>query len=671
MISRGLMSTLTEDQINEMEDTLLNNPSKIKTENLIAYIRTVTQNKDIPSSETEVKKYVEILNNTYNYENINFNKANYPFVSLCIIMMLIPFYYNFPRLYTTGYLSSSIALFGLFGLATKLSELYGKINSNIIGIYLGTTIVFYLVFFVLFNKLNHISLFYISAVIMYVMISSIARLNVSNPFVENDMSKYQSVVENNDKSIGLNEYTYAATNEFKKRFDVQSTSIQTLYASLCNVKYVERSNKYLDFFLTIGGYIVSLTVLYYAGRMFSEIEVPVGDDKKVNLIPLLGWKKESLPYLFCQANYVLPKELSYHQLAHELLDNQDMNEEVYKKVYKTLQRVSDELVTKFHPTFTNMENVSYGLIVETMGNNEVLKKIQEVLKRDITTLDTDYIKEIHKDIDESDVPYKDKKEMYDLLSHLNNVLEVNSIDKEKATYQNDVELAKEVFVMDEELGKSVRGGFKKLIETYIENFDKYIHPKNNVIIGYHYNLITFTYFPKKWREFMNKVFAFLLSFISVWLFLAKPLGTPWVLSRYILSSKYGANELLEKYRKDEPLWRFMNMGVDFSFVENQTIPKGDKQTNLVDIIWKWLKTFLLFTLGMIPLMNFFSSVVFGMSIAPTYMNFIYALFLLGNIIGNMIIAQKKGEYLTFNIIYFVIFFLVLLGVSILMIFMKK
>ncbi len=667
------MSTLTQDQINKMSDTLLKNPSKITTDNLIQYIRTVTQNKDIPSSENAVKEYVKIINNTYDYENINFNKANYPFVSLCLIMMLIPFYYNFPRLYTTGYLSSSIALFGLFGLTTKLSELYGRMNSNIVAIYLVCTIVFYFVFFVLFNKLNHISLFFMSGVIMYVMISSIARLKVCSPLENNVLSEYQSFVEINELSVPLTEHTYAATQEFKKRFNIQSTSINTLYSSLCNVKYIKREHNYLDFFLVIAGYIVSLVVLYFSGKMFSEIEVPINasEDKTINLIPLLGWKKETFPYLFCQANYVLPKELSYHQLAHELLDNEDMDEEVYKKVYKTLQRVSNELITKFHPTFTNMENVSYGLIVHTIGDNEVLKKIQEILKRDLSSLDTDYIKEIHQRIMEADIPFKDKKEMYDLLSHLNNVLEVHALDEKQATYENDVDLAKEVFQMDDELGKSVKGGFKKLIETYIENFEKHIHPKNNVLIGYHYNLITFTYFPKKWREFMNKVFAFLLSFISVWLFLAKPLGTPWVLARYIMSSNYGANELLEKYKKDEPLWKFMNMGVDYSFVEKQTIPKSDKQTSLMDIIWKWIKTILLFSLGMIPLMNFFSSVVFGMSIAPTYMNFIYALMLLGNIIGNMIITEKKGEYFTFNVVYFIVFFLVLLGISIVMIFLKK
>ena len=170
-----------QTRINNIENNLKNNPKKISNNDLIYYLKCNSNNEhldDINLKKSE--EYFKKINNSFIFENIFVNNSNYASILPSIIGLLLPFYYFYPRFYKIGFIGCFIGFVCLLGIYSKLVNLYSNFFKNIGTSFLGLSLVIYIVFFIALNKLNHISLFFISAVISYLIINSSS--DISNSF---------------------------------------------------------------------------------------------------------------------------------------------------------------------------------------------------------------------------------------------------------------------------------------------------------------------------------------------------------------------------------------------------------------------------------------------------------------------------------------------------------
>jgi len=332
------------------------------------------------------------------------------------------------------------------------------------------------------------------------------------------------------------------------------------------------------------------------------------------------------------------------------------------------------MLEKYNPVFEKISDEPYNLFKEHLKDNKIYQKIRRILKPygNVNVFDKTNYGEIQQLIErKTDLPYAEKLEMYDYLRHIRNTLKVKLFENEK--YENDAEIAQEALLMDEKL-KDVKDVLKPLIKNYMEKFEENLKlkekNKDKVMYGYHYNLMTYNIYSDETRMKWNGYFKVLLSFLSIFLFISKALGTPWVISNYIMSSndKDNINTLLKKYSFDGPvLWKFMTMGIDTTKFEDLKIDEPPKKTYF-ELFYKYGCIILLFLFIVIPILQLFMSSSFYLGLSPIWLNFLYQLLFLGGIFGNQAITYNKGSYLIFNIIYFVCVLLILIAITLIMYF---
>ena len=166
-------------KMNEIEEQIKKDVTKVSSENLIYYLKIKSQNKYL--SDTDKNKTLRYLNQvtlSYAIENIFTSQLNYSSFTYALIFMLVPFYYYYPKFYSSGFWGILIGFFGLSMLFSCLQK-YSNIgviptSKQIIFQYLPLKIflfslIFYFVFFVLISKINHYSLFFISIIIIYLI----------------------------------------------------------------------------------------------------------------------------------------------------------------------------------------------------------------------------------------------------------------------------------------------------------------------------------------------------------------------------------------------------------------------------------------------------------------------------------------------------------------------
>ena len=157
-----------------IENNLRNNASAISTNDLIYYLQYNTNNSQLnPNNLTETQNYLSKIVNSFCYENIFINTSNYSSITTSIIGLLIPFYFLYPRFYKLGFITLLIGVISFINLYVKLNTLYSHFFSKAGILFFMFTFLIYVIFFVLFNKLNHITLFFISAIISFLAINYI------------------------------------------------------------------------------------------------------------------------------------------------------------------------------------------------------------------------------------------------------------------------------------------------------------------------------------------------------------------------------------------------------------------------------------------------------------------------------------------------------------------
>ena len=643
--------------INSIENQLKKNPKDVSTNDLLYYLKHVSKNKYLePNNLDNTKKYLKKIENSYSYENIFVNKSNYGSIVFSFIGLLIPFYYTFPRFYKLGFLGIFIGFMSFTMLLSKINNLYATFVSHVGTLFVVLSIIIYLVFFILLNKLNHISLFFISAIISFLIISYIVRIKLTIPLESNVFNKFNATMNNNTNYIEYNETIESACLELINRLKLFLPSGNMLYSYLTVFDIGENNNKYSDFFTNLFGPIISIFILWFLSFFLSQLK-----ENDINLFPIIGIDQDSIKYLTCQANYILPKELNVNLIIYELLNKYDFNDKIYPKVEKVLLRISRELLHKYNPKFYKIDE-SKEDILKNLRNNKIYIMLTKLLKKNNFKFDMNYIDEMKEIIDKEEIPYKNKLEMFGLLKHIDNTLKI--INEENKDYQNDSDLAINEFLYDEEIDKKNKDALKYIVEDFKKNFINNLNLKNGILFGYHYNILTYSLLSNNVRKKSNEIFSSLIGLISTWILVAKPIGSPWLLANYISHAKTEYKKFIKKLSgRDSIIWKYFTMGLDKSYFEkiyenmdnNIDTSLGSKIMNFLNKLFPFI--FLLIIL------NLFNSSVFGLSLSPSWYNILYQVLFIANIIGNINTYKSNGSLITFNIYFYIAFILIIIFIT--------
>ena len=667
-------------RINSIEYNLKSNPSNVSTKDLIYYLQCNSKNNIINSNNlTETENYLRKINNSFSYQNIFINTSNYSSISLTIIMLLIPFYYFYPRFYKAGLPIILVGFIAFFSLYSTVKKLYSQFFPNIGNIYLGTSLGIYVIFFIVLNKLNHISLFFISGIISYLFINYILRLILTSPSSKNPYNQYKATeIENPEKYTEYNLLIESACEEINKRYNLTLPSGNMLYSYLTIFEIKDNKSK-SDFFTNLFGPILSIIILSILGYFFNSLK----DDKidtssEIDVLPLIGINNYSYKYYTCQANYILPKEFNFDLMIHELIDKYNFNNTVYSKVEKALNRISKELLIKYNPLFIKKQDIKYNDIKNSLKNNHIFSQILKILKKNNKIFDNVEIIEIKKIIyDDDSIIYNDKLEMFDLLEHIYNVLTV--FKNKNDSYEEDSILAKDELLYDKEIGKAEKIVLKRILTEYINNFRENLgENKNNSgkddLFGYHYNIVTYGLFGKYRRiitESSNLIFKFILGLFSSWLILAKPIGSPWLITKYMLTKYHGFKKLMKNLSSDSVIWKYISMGLDSAyFQDTYKLIENNNENSFITTGIKQIYSILLFIL-MMPFIYFYNSTTFGFTSSPSWYNLLYQFVFIANLIGNILCKPNNYSYLKYNLIFLSVIIIIAIIYFIILYFISK
>ena len=267
---------------------------------------------------------------------------------------------------------------------------------------------------------------------------------------------------------------------------------------------------------------------------------------------------------------------------------------------------------------------------------------------------------------------KDKNEMLDLLKHINNTLLVINDFNDK--YENDVLLAKDelFYTLKDEKSINNDSQIKEIVDNFIQGFKENLNLNDGILFGYHYNIITYGLFSSNMRIKSNKIFGFFLRLISSWLLFTKIIGTPWLISKYILESNGNFLRILNSLNGNfHILWKYFMTGLDFSYFEElyKNIDTYNKN-NFLTKTTHFSYSFILF-IFLLPLFFFYNSTVFGFSSSPSWYNLLYQFVFILNIFGNLYTYVNNDSNLLFNIKFWIAFIIIIIITSIIVYFFKK
>lgn len=648
------------NKINTIEQLLKSDPTKLSDNDLIYYLKCKTNNDKLKADDLDsTKKYLNQIPISFAYENIFINTSNYGTITMILIGLLIPFYYFYPRFYKIGFIGIFIGIISFFSLFSKINNLYNIFFKNVGIFFIGLTLIIYILFFILLNKLNHVSLFFISAILSYLLISYFIRFLLTIPTKNNPWNKYSASLNNNNNYTEYNLLLETCCFQIIDRYKLKLPSGNMLYSYLTQFNIGENPNKLSDFFTNLFGPIISLLLLWFLSYFLGILKY-----ENMNLFPLIGILDDSKKYFTCEANYILPKELNVGLLIHDHIDQYNFDDSLYYKVEKALLRISKELLLKYNPKFFSIENDE---IYKNFKNNKIFKQILKIL--DKNKLKSEELKlkfsdirenEIRNIIYQDEIPFKEKQEMLDLIDHIKNTLQI--INEVKNDYENDALLARDELLYDKDIKEEQKNKLSDIMNDYIKKFTDNLNLKDGILFGYHYNIIGYKLFGDNIRLKSNYVFSFILQLISTWLLLAKPLGSPWLIIKYILSENEGMKNFIHNLQGNGILWKYFSTGLDRSYFEEiyKNMPNNNDK-NMIIKIKNIIYTFFLFIL-FVFLLYFYNSTVFGLNISPSWYNLLYQVIFMLVIFGNLYTYNKIDEsdplsrLLPFNRNCFIIFF---------------
>ncbi len=666
---------MSNDQINRIETTLKNDSKSLSTEDLIYYLKYNSNDDRLDQYNIEkCDEYLKEINLSFYYKNIFVNTSNYTNIMPFIIGLLLPFYFTYPRFYNIGFLGFFIGIISFVSVYKKLNELYGHFFSKIGVMYIILSMIIYIIFFIVLNQLNHISLFFISAVVSYLILNYICRVSLSSPLPSNVYNKYNATIitDENHTFTEYNDLLEIASNEIIERFKLNLPNGSMLYSYLSEFKIGNNENITGDFLTNLFSPIISIIILIFLGNFLSTLtdKTILNVKDEINLFPIIGIHEKSFKYYTCQANYVLPKELNVNLLIHNLVDKYNFNEHVYKQVEKALLRISHELLTKYNPKFMIPDDTNNSIIIQNLKDNKIFIEIKKLLNKNNSEFNISNMNNIENIIKAADIQYKTKEEMLSLLGHIKNILIIENAVNEP--YENNSILAKDELLYRKNIDTKYKKVLEDIANEYINEFTKNLNLKDNTLFGYHYNIITFNKLPQYFKSFSNGMFKRLLSLFSTWLLFAKPVGSGWIFAKYVLASNVGFKKLLKNLVGNSTLMKYFSSGLDIGYFEEvyKDVGNNNEKPSYLSQVMDYIYTVIIFIFLAI-IFSSYNAVNFGMVGSPAWYNILYQCIFIINIIGNILTLANGGGLLTYNIIFFIVILIIIIVICLLMYFSKK
>ena len=690
---------------NSIQDNIRKNGvSNLSTEELIFFLYYASKDPKLKTiNKTSIENYFYNINYSFYFENIFTNKGNYSQISLFIIGLLIPFYINYPKMYNLGLLGFLIGMGSFLFLYQFINGLYGSFFPSASKLFIIFSIIFYIVFFIFFNKLNHISLFFISSIVSFCIINYIYRLILTVPTKSNKYNKYNVKYEDKKNYIPYDSNIEQVCNEVIKRFGLNLPSGKMLYSYLTVFKMGENDNKISDFVVNLIAPFLTLGYNHYLGSFLNGLtNKEYISNKELQAIPIIGLNDQSKKYMTCQANYVLPIEFNFNSFIHEFYTEKELDDDQYRIFLKCVKRINYELLDKYKPKFVKLEDVDPELLKQSLRKNfkdrnhilvqlEKFYKEKGILKKDESLSDKinedTYLKDLKNYIKDQNVQEKDTKAALELYHKINQTLEVitdyygteeskkinkkkhNLMEKNKeGIYDDDfaenIDLAIQVLLDNEDIKDESKVLLKKLCENYVNYFKKYI--QQDKFYGYNYNLWTFKYFDAKYRESSNQYFIYLMRIISVYILFARPITSAWMFSIFTLIPKIEFKNYFKYFNEDSMIMKYLSMGMDDEYFKDEYTKEVNNNTT-ENVSYKLLYKFLVYIFVASPFLQFYNNTLYGMTFTPNYVNIIYILVFIINLIGNFNCESFGLEPVSFNIVFWIIFFII----TIVLYFIKK
>lgn len=670
------------NRINIIDTQIQKDIKELSNEDLFYYLYIHTKNEKLKKyNQSSISNYLEKINYSYFYENIFENKSNYTMIIVYLIGLLIPFYFHYPRFYKLGALGFIIGIYSFISIFQFLKKTYGAFFPHITKYFLLLNIVFYLVFFVLLNKLNHISLFFLSSALSYLAINYIYRIRLTIPTESNQYNKLNAKLNKNSDFTPFNPVLEKVCFQIIDRFQLKLPSAHMLYSYLAEFEIGDNSktNEVTQFVTNLINPIVIIIYLTLLGIFLNKINsgesIP---GKLIQLFPLIGLNENSLKYFTCQANYVLPIQFNYSQYLHEFYQENELDDKVYAELVKAMKRMQNEFIKQYNPCFVKLENLDETEIYQHLKDNHVLNQVKIFLKKNnINFQPQTFITQIYSYVFNSDHNYKQQEEAYRLLQNINNTLEVDiDVDKE---YQADKgwKLARNELLYN----KNIDEKYKPILQKLIDNYISYVQAnlKQKKLYGFDFNIMTFNIFTRKVRLFFNKVFQYILRYLSLWFIFGKPISSGWILANYLFINEIGIGKFIQYFNSDNIIWKFITMGFDYKYLKDEYNKLGDIQNNSILMkTGKFVMKILLYIFVAFPFLNWYNNAFFGLSLSPSYYNLITQGIFFLNIIGNIYFWQKYSENkvnsinpIGYNVIFFLFIFFILLIYILIRIFLIK
>jgi hypothetical protein len=563
------------NELNAIQDKIRTQDIKnISTQDLIQFLYLTSNNNNLKNYDQNlIKKFLLKINYSFFYENIFANKQNYPYVSILLIGLLIPFYINYPRFYNLGIGGFLIGVSAFIGVYYYLRSLYIVFFPNVSRFFILCSILFYGIFFLLFNKLNHISLFFISCVISFVFINSISRIILTIPTETNTYNQLKVQFEDKKNYIEYNDVIEKACVEINNRFQLQLPSGKMLYNYLTVFTVTENKTKVIDFLSNIFSPIITLIYVNYLSDFFSSLKNKSYKNIDLQVLPIVGSTDKSKGYIDCQANYVLPIEYSYSQFMNQFYTENELDSDIYQKFKKAMKRIHSELINIYQPVFqrvpVNTQNIEKHISFQkniTSDNNHILIQIKKLLiKFNINFNQEDssnYLDKLLILINNPKIPYESKSEALTLLEKINQTLLVETTPGNK---EEDVKLAIQVLLED----TTIDVKYKKLLKELCENYASYL--RNNLndkkLYGFNYNIWTYPIFTHKVVQNSNQVFHWILKLISTYVLLGRPLTSPWLLTTWTTLTKSNFAFYVRDMASNNSFMKYLGMGLDSHYFE--------------------------------------------------------------------------------------------------------
>ena len=649
------------NELNAIQDKIRTQDIKnISTQDLIQFLYLTSNNNNLKNYDQNlIKKFLLKINYSFFYENIFANKQNYPYVSILLIGLLIPFYINYPRFYNLGIGGFLIGVSAFIGVYYYLRSLYIVFFPNVSRFFILCSILFYGIFFLLFNKLNHISLFFISCVISFLFINSISRIILTIPTETNTYNQLKVQFEDKKNYIEYNDVIEKACVEINNRFQLQLPSGKMLYNYLTVFTVTENKTKVIDFLSNIFSPIITLIYVNYLSDFFSSLKNKSYKNIDLQVLPIVGSTDKSKGYIDCQANYVLPIEYSYSQFMNQFYTENELDSVIYQKFKKATKRIHSELINIYQPVFqrvpVNTQNIEKHISFQkniTSDNNHILIQIKKLLiKFNINFNQEDssnYLDKLLILINNPKIPYESKSEALTLLEKINQTLLVETTPGNK---EEDVKLAIQVLLED----TTIDVKYKKLLKELCENYASYL--RNNLndkkLYGFNYNIWTYPIFTHKVVQNSNQVFHWILKLISTYVLLGRPLTSPWLLTTWTTLTKSNFAFYVRDMASNNSFMKYLGMGLDSHYFEENFTGLEKNNTILNKTGRILLKLFLTIFISL-PFLQFFNSVLYGLTFQPLYMNLIYQAILIGHLFFCYFKEPLGLPLIVFTILYFVI-----------------